>query len=255
MPPVRAVVFDLGHTLWDFAPAKDARSLGVLRFHALLEGALGDAVPTPRRLDRALGLALDRWMEDWNSDRLEQPPTECLVREALELAGLGAPEHLLGQLTETIFGEDIEVPVVEPDTLAAIATLHGRGLLLGCVTNTVLLESGILETLRRLGLLRYLDAVVVSSAMSYRKPHPSLFQRAIEALGVAPHEAVFVGDRLVDDVGGAKGIGMRAVLTHHYRQEPLEGASVAPDAVIRRLGELPDAIDRMEAESKEEASP
>jgi hypothetical protein len=42
---------------------------------------------------------------------------------------------------------------------------------------------------------------------------------------------------------------MRAVLTHHYRQEPLEGARVAPDAVIRRLSELPEAIDRMEAEA------
>ena len=249
MPAVRAIVFDLGHTLWDFAPAKDARSLGVLRFHALLEGALGDAVPPPRKLDRALGLALDRWMEDWSGNRLEQPPTECLVREALELAGLAAPEDLLSQLTTIIFGEDIEMPVVEPDTLAAIASLHGRGVAMGCVTNTVLLEDGIVQMLRRLGLVRYLDSIVVSSAMSYRKPHHSLFQRALDELGVAPHEAVFVGDRLVDDVGGAQAVGMRGVLTHQYRQEPLEDARVAPDAVIRRLGELPAAIARMEAAS------
>jgi len=248
VPAVRAVVFDLGHTLWDFAPAKDARSLGVLRFHALLEGTLGESVPPPGKLDRALGLALDRWMEDWGSDRLEQPPTECLVREALELAGLAAPEGLLERLTATVFGEDIDMPVVEPDTLAALASLHGRGVVMGCVTNTVLLEGGILEMLRRLGLVRYLDSVVVSSAMSYRKPHASLFRRALDELGVAPHEAVFVGDRLVDDVGGAKAVGMRAVLTHHYRQEPLEGARVAPDAVIRRLSELPAAIARMKAE-------
>jgi len=247
MPAVRAVVFDLGHTLWDFAPAKDARSLGVLRFHALLEEALGESVPPPRKLDRALGLALDRWMEDWSSDRLEQPPTECLVREALELAGLAAPEALIGRLTTTIFGEDIEMPVVEPDTLAAIASLHGRGVTMGCVTNTVLLEEGIVQTLRRLGLVRYLDSIVVSSAMSYRKPHASLFQRALDELGTVPREAVFVGDRLVDDVGGAQAVGMRGVLTHQYRQEPLDSAPVAPDAVIRRLSELPAAIALMES--------
>ena len=39
---------------------------------------------------------------------------------------------------------------------------------------------------------------------------------------------------------------MRAVLTHQYRQEPLEGAASAPDAVVRRLGELPDVIERMQ---------
>jgi putative hydrolase of the HAD superfamily len=206
-------------------------------------------VPPPRKLDRTLGLALDRWMRDWDSDRLEQPPTECLVRETLDLLGLAVPEAVLVELTASLFGKDIELPVVEADTLAAIASLHGRGLALGCVTNTVLLEAGIHDTLRRLGLLRYLDAVVVSSAMSYRKPHASLFQRALDELGVAPQHTVFVGDRLVDDVGGAQAVGMRGVLTHQYRQEPLDGASTAPDAVIRRLSELPDAIERMEAET------
>ena len=183
----------------------------------------------------------------WDSDRLEQPPTECLVRETLDLLGLAVREALLAELTASLFGNDIELPVVEADTLAAIASLHGRGLAMGCVTNTVLLEAGIHETLRRLGLRRYLDSVVVSSAMSYRKPHASLFQRALDELGVAAHETVFVGDRLIDDVGGAKAVGMRGVLTHQYRQEPLDGARLGPDAVIRRLSELPAAIARMEA--------
>ena len=247
MSAVRAVVFDLGHTLWDFAPREDERRLVVLRLHARLEGALGGEIASPRKLDRALGLALEGWMQDWSSDRLEQPPTEQLVREAFALLDLDVPEPLLRELTALAFGADVDLPVVEPDTLATIATLQTQGVAMGCVTNTVLLEAGIFEPLRRLGLHQYLDSVVVSSAMSYRKPHASLFQRALDELGVAPHETVFVGDRLVDDVGGAQAVGMRGVLTHQYRQEPLDGAPVQPDAVIQRLSGLPHAIERFEA--------
>jgi putative hydrolase of the HAD superfamily len=159
------------------------------------------------------------------------------------------PDDLLPTLTAVMFGAGADMPVLEPDTLAAIGSLQQRGLAMGCVTNTILLEEGIVDPLRRLGLLRYLRSSVVSSAMGYRKPHASLFLRALEELGVAPHEALFVGDRLVDDVSGAQAVGMRAVLTHQYRQEPLGSAPATPDAVIERLSELPEALDRIEEQT------
>lgn len=252
MSTIHAVIFDLGHTIWDFAPREDSRRLNVLHLHQRLEAALGDDAPPPAILDRALSTTIDRWLEGWNSDRLEQPPSEQLVSEALGTLDLALPEHLLRDLTTILFGTEVDMPVIEPDSLAAIASLHQRGLTLGCVTNTILLEEGILDALARLGLLQYLRSVVVSSAMSYRKPHASLFLRALNELGVTPQEAVFVGDRLVDDVGGARAVGMRAVLTHQYRQEPLNGVrprGMAPDAVIGRLSELPEALDRIAAQS------
>lgn len=52
---------------------------------------------------------------------------------------------------------------------------------------------------------------------------------------------MFVGDRLLDDVAGAQGVGMRAVLTREFRQE--EGSTVRPDAVIDALVELPAVLD------------
>lgn len=247
MTAVRAVVFDLGHTLWDFAPREESRRLRVLRLHERLSGALDGAVPAPAELDGALGATAQRWFESWikHPDDLEQPPTERLVGETLASLSLPVSDDLLHELTSIVFGAELDIPVIEPDSLAALAGLHQRGLAMGCVTNTITLEDGIRDALTRLGLLRYLRSVVVSSAVGYRKPHPSLFLRALEELGVDPGEAVFVGDRLFDDVSGAQAVGLRAVLTHQYRQEPLDGASVAPDAVIRRLGDLPAAIERL----------
>ena len=247
MTQIRAVIFDLGHTVWDFAPRADVRRLNALRLHLKLREALGDAVPSPNTLDKALIAAITRWMKSWDGDSLKQPPSEELVHEALGYVDLSITEPLLGELTALLFGSEVDVPVIEPDTLAAFDRLERRGIAMGCVTNTILLEEAVAELLAKLGLRRYLQSYVVSSNTDYRKPHPSLFLRALDELGVPPEEALFVGDRLVDDVGGAQGVGMRAVLTHQYRQEPLEGAASTPDAVVRRLGELPDVIEQMEA--------
>jgi HAD superfamily hydrolase (TIGR01509 family) len=246
MPPIRAAVFDLGHTLFDFAPTEHARRLNVLRLHRRLEAALGDSVPPPASLDQALSATIARWMEEWDGDQLEQQPSEQVVSEALGRLDLAPPDDLVHDLTRLFFGREVDMPVIEPDGMAAIAALHRRGLALGCVTNTILLEEAVIDALRRLGLLGYLRSVVVSSAMGYHKPHPSLFLRALDELGVEAEEAVFVGDRLVDDIGGARAVGMRAILTHQYRHETLDGSDVAPDAVIRRLAELPQAVERIE---------
>jgi putative hydrolase of the HAD superfamily len=246
MPPIRAVLFDLGHTLWDFAPTEHARYRAVLRMHRRLEAALDDDVPPPALLDQALSATIARWTEEWDAGQLEQRPSDRVVSEALGRLNLTPSDKVVHGLTKLFFGRDADMPVIEPEGMAAIATLHRRGLPLGCVTNTLLLEEAVTDTLRRLGLHGYLRSVVVSSAMGYHKPHPSLFTRALDELGVVAAEAVFVGDRLVDDIGGARAVGMRTVLTHQYRQEMLDGSTVAPDAVIRRLGELPEALERIE---------
>jgi len=244
MPPVRAVIFDLGHTLWDYAPTEQARRFGTLQLHARLAADLGDTTPHPRELDRALLKELERTITSWYADgsRLEQPTSDFFVREAL--AGLEAPvsEQLVADVTSILFGTELDVPVILPDTLATIATLHAQNIAMGCITNTIALPSAIEDLLWRLGLVRYLDAIVVSSGAGFRKPHASLFRHALDELGVCPEEALFVGDRLLDDISGAKALGMRAVLTHQYRQEALDSSLVLPDAVISQLGELPAVV-------------
>lgn len=252
---MRAVIFDLGHTVWDFAPSEASRRLNVLRLHARVEEAMGD-VPPPATLDRSMLEASGRWFREWYDDptQLEQPPSQSIIAEALGMLGLRPADGLLNELTSIIFGSEVDMPVIEPDTLLAISTLHQRGFAMGCVTNTVLLEEGIVDALVRLGLPLYFRSVVVSSAMGYRKPHSSLFLRALDELDVPAEEALFVGDRLVDDVGGAQAVGMRAVLTHQYRQEPLDSAPVKPDAVIQRLGDLPSLELLQEAGSLSPAS-
>jgi len=76
----------------------------------------------------------------------------------------------------------------------------------------------------------------------WRKPHASLFEKALRETGAAPNEAVFVGDSPLHDIGGAKAVGMWAVLTQQYVARPYEGFDPQPDAVITHVRELQAVI-------------
>ncbi len=74
-------------------------------------------------------------------------------------------------------------------------------------------ESGcelVREALRRVDLDQCFDAVLTARELGMRKPDPAFFQRALEALGCTPLEAVMVGDDYEADVVGAKRAGLRA---------------------------------------------
>ena len=68
------------------------------------------------------------------------------------------------------------------------------------------------------------------------KPHPQIFKTALDALQVAPREAVFVGDRVPEDVAGAKRIGMRGVWKEPTDRQRFP--DVTPDAQILHPHEL-----------------
>lgn len=248
MPAIRAVVFDLGHTLWDLAPEEERRRAAFERIQHRLREALGDIVPPPEALDAALGLHLQAWLEaEQQAADLRQPPVEPFVDRALRSVGLEVADDLLQEVMALALSPEVDPPIVHPETPQVLATLHSRGLKLGSITNTMLSEDGVQQALQYAGLDTYFQSVVVSSAIGYRKPHASLFLRALEELNTAPKEAIFVGDRLLDDISGARAAGMRTVLTHQYRQEPLDNVTLRPDAVIRRLSELPAVLDRLSA--------
>jgi HAD superfamily hydrolase (TIGR01549 family) len=101
------------------------------------------------------------------------------------------------------------------DTLPVLADLRAHGLKIGLVSNTG----------------RDLDAFVAHHALDVdvavgslrhgkTKPHPAIFQAALEQLGVAAEEAAMVGDSPEDDVAGAKALGMVAFLIDRDERYP-----------------------------------
>ncbi|HBZ05066.1 MAG TPA: hydrolase, partial [Massilia sp.] len=67
---------------------------------------------------------------------------------------------------------------------------------------------------------------------------PAIFHAGCAALGVAPHEAVYVGDDLILDVQGAQRAGLRAVWMNRTASRRHLEEGVQPDAIAANFDEL-----------------
>ena len=87
------------------------------------------------------------------------------------------------------------------------------------------------------------EFVLISEAVRVYKPHPMMFRRALERLGLEPHDVLHVGDSDVDDVSGAKAAGMRVVWVNRDRR-PRRADVPPPDFEIADLTELPALLEK-----------
>lgn len=100
-----------------------------------------------------------------------------------------------------------------PGVRAFLARARARGVRVGIVTNlTARIQ---FAKIRHLHLDHLVDFVVSSEEVGVEKPHPSIFTRALEKLGVRPHETLMIGDNHEHDIRGAERLGIRAVRVDH----------------------------------------
>jgi putative hydrolase of the HAD superfamily len=126
------------------------------------------------------------------------------------------------------------------DAAPMLSQLRERGLTLGLLSNTHWPRHFHEHFLERDGLAPFIDKRLYTSEMERMKPHRAVFSAALDSLGVAdPACAVYVGDRLYDDVWGAQQAGMRAVWVRNAYTESFD---VEPDGVISSLSELPELL-------------
>lgn len=123
-----------------------------------------------------------------------------------------------------------EVTVVLPGAVEFLALLKEKGIKLGLVSNTQIPPVQRQESLRRLGLLPYFDAVVLSSGFMHRKPKAVIFQEALRQLQVQPEECLHFGDSLSADVEGARGAG---ILSIHVKTSLNAASTSEAELVIR----------------------
>jgi FMN phosphatase YigB (HAD superfamily) len=92
------------------------------------------------------------------------------------------------------------------------------------------------------GVTGRFEIIVVSDAVGWRKPRREIFEVALAHVAVAPHEALFVGDRADIDVAGAHGLGMPVAWINPDR-EPLPAGITPPTYEIRDLRELLEILE------------
>ncbi len=90
------------------------------------------------------------------------------------------------------------------------------------------------------GIGSLFEVIVVSGELGFGKPNPEIYHHTLRTLGVAPDEAIMVGDNIRRDVAGSQAVGMRGVWI--AESAPSAESSIHPDITIRTLAELPALI-------------
>jgi HAD superfamily hydrolase (TIGR01662 family) len=236
-PPVGAVLLDYGLTLVTYRRPTAALERAHREISSLLARRLGVAVPDGARLLTAVHDVVEAAVEAHEAaGSLEEIDLEPVAATAYRELGLELPAPLLDEVRRLEQEAWVEGVTVAPRTVPTLTELRRRGLRLGVVSNAPYRAASMRDQLAHLGLLPLLDAAVFSSAVGWRKPSPRIFERALAELGSSAEETLMVGDRVREDVEGARAAGMRAVLLREHRADPAGPA--AADAVIDRLDDL-----------------
>jgi len=126
-------------------------------------------------------------------------------------------------------------------TLPILERLKSRGYKIGLITNG---QHALQYKKLELTGLRYIfDEIIVSGDYMIEKPSKEIFLIMCEKLSLKPEECVYVGDNRKNDVDGASSAGMRTVWVQSTNKR--QTGKYEPDAVITTLTELEDVILRL----------
>ena len=211
---LRAVLFDWGDTLMQFAYEPELVEAGQ---RAGLEALGRDGLPEADAITAHFREHYEPLF--WVPGTLEEIEYPGLVRKLLGHFGIEVTEEELDRFLEAEHAAWEPARVLGSTTHALLEALRSRGLRLGLVSNAF--DPGWLlhRDLEQMGIAERIDHALFSSEVGKRKPHPEIFEQALNALEVSPEEALFVGDRLYEDVRGAGDVGMTTVQAVWFRAD------------------------------------
>lgn len=190
----------------------------------------------------AVGADADRFSEVWRTKQLEYSWTLTLMGRyesfweltgrALDFAFARFP-HVDRGLRTSLLDAYLKLDAY-PDARSALAQLKEASLATAILSNgsTEMLESAV----KGAALDDVLDHVISVDAVRIFKPSLAVYDLAINALGVAPSEIVFVSSNRWD-VAGASNAGLKSVWVNRA-SNPTEYPGLNPVATVSDLGKL-----------------
>ena len=176
------------------------------------------------------------WGRHRDLDTLEQVRVvlDCLAPGTADRLSPATMEELVAGYANPVLAHP---PALQPGAAETVRALAGRGVTLGIISNTGRTPGVMLRRiLESHDLLRHFSVISYSDEVRYRKPDAEIFHRTLTGAGARPDEAAHVGDNPLDDVTGARSVGMLGV---HYATG---GRPPAPhaDFVVTRLTDISD---------------
>jgi putative hydrolase of the HAD superfamily len=217
---IRAVFFDVDQTLVDFDAA-------ALRAHAALFGD-GDGYRLWCELTPQF------WPLFTDGELSFDEMRAARMARYLELSGSACRDGALMENRRWALVE--ESFQIFDDVQPCLDALRRCDLVLGVITNNESVHQR--RKLVTVGLPDAFDAVVISGEVGVAKPDPAIFALACNRLGVAPAEALHVGDLLDTDARAAQAAGLTGVWLDRLGLD--EGTADVP--VISSLDALPELV-------------
>lgn len=244
--PVDAVIFDWGGTLtpWHTVDMPEQWRVYAREIHGIPIGSpdvpAEDLAAAHDLAERLLAVESDAWA------RGRQEHSSARIETILAEAGLD-PEHDRAHLALAAYEGFWEPHTwTDPQVRPVWEGLHERGVRVGVLSNTIWSRAYHRRIFERDKVLDLIDADVYSSEIGHVKPHPEAFRIACAAVGVQPARAVYVGDRLYEDVHGPQQVGMRAIWVPHsdLPSSQVVDVDAVPDARAHELLDILGIIDR-----------
>jgi HAD superfamily hydrolase (TIGR01549 family) len=250
---LKAVLFDLGDTLWHFPqmpPHKVIRAETVSRIRSLIQSWDYEFTEGRYMLGRDIRFAIeDATHEAFHGDNID-PGYPELCRKIAAKHDMELTTAQSEELWDTWnLGGAFLGRKLFPDALETLHWLRDSGYRIGCVTNRGHSGPSFHQELADLGLTDLFETTVISYHLGYMKPHPKIYEEALTALSLEPHQAAMVGDSLHADVGGSKALGIVAIWRKPPKDEPVDETEdepaedepgPAPDYTITTLAQIKD---------------
>ena len=238
----RAVIFDLGSTLIEYeaVPWEELTRQCAESGRKFLAKS-GYAVPNAAEFHEQLESAKSDFRKLAEDEHIEWDVTKA-ANVLFSRLGWQNANGLCDAFFDAYYKAVEKQLYVYDDTVSTLTRLRNSTMTIGLISNTVFPEREHATELRRFGIEKFFDFTIFSSSFGLRKPHPDIFYKASNMAGVAPREAVYVGDRYKEDIVGPSQIGMPAILkVKQGREYPAEMPAL--ERRIDRLSELFDHLD------------
>ncbi len=247
---LKAVLFDLDNTLIDWDATESWQEFGLRRMTELRDLIHAQMFPLPHLDAFTMFTTFVQEMDQaWStsSDTLIAPDFKRALAATLSAHDIPVDRLDLDVLMRAYRWGLVEGERLYPDVLEVLPVLRARGIELGIVTNASQSMRYRDHELHELEIVDFFPRCRIAAVdVGVIKPHPAIFEYALNLLRIGPHEAVFVGDNLLADIKGAQGAGMYAVWRRGpdaEKQLAEHDGRIVPDGTIYTLHDLLPLLD------------
>ena len=237
---LQAVFFDMGGTIETFGYTRQTRLDATCIIQERLMQAGIDLHLTNDQLYEVISEGLKKYKE-WSLQTMQELPSSQVWSEYI-LCEAGIDRKKIAELLSEELMFLIETRfyhrAIRPEMPFVLQSIQQMGLKMGIISN-VNSRGQVPTNLKEYGIIHYFDPIVLSSEYGYRKPDPAIFHHAARLANVPTSQCVYVGDRIVRDIDGARraGFGLAIQIKHDFDHGEDDSGS-RPDAVIRNMTEL-----------------